>query len=390
MQLSSFAAILDALPYFHSVAEEVREIVLANLVMIGEIPAPTFGEGARIHFLQERFSEGGLQNCSTDEVGNGLAILPGEEGEQNILVVARADTAFSTKVDHTLSVQPDRIVGPAVGDNSLGLAVLASLPILFERLAIRLRSNLILMGAVHSLGRGDLEGIRFFLENSALPIQAGICVEGVQLGHLSYASSGMLRGEISCTVPEDYDRTWFDTTGALLTINEVMNKITAIPLPKRPRTNIVLGSLEGGNSFDTIATHAVLRFEIRSESADMVDDTHRQIEEIVAEVALQSGAEVSLDILARRKPGGLTFGHPLVQSARRIMLSLNVQPRILPSTAELSAFIDHQIPALTCGITNGEHLGEMNETIKITPICTGLAQLIGILLAIDGGYGYEH
>ena len=33
-----------------------------------------------------------------------------------------------------------------------------------------------------------------------------------------------------------------------------------------------------------------------------------------------------------------------------------------------------------------EHLAELKETVMIEPIVTGLAQLVGILLAIDGGF----
>ena len=61
-------------------------------------------------------------------------------------------------------------------------------------------------------------------------------------------------------------------------------------------------------------------------------------------------------------------------------------PRLSPSTSELSAFIDHRVPAVTVGLTSGEALGQPNETVRIAPIYTGLAQLLGIMLAMDGGY----
>lgn len=46
--------------------KEIREILLANLVMMGEIPAPTFGEEARIRFFLDRFTEAGLDSISTE------------------------------------------------------------------------------------------------------------------------------------------------------------------------------------------------------------------------------------------------------------------------------------------------------------------------------------
>ena len=48
------------------------------------------------------------------------------------------------------------------------------------------------MGSARSLGRGDLEGLRFFLDNFKKPITAGVCIEGVKLGRLSYSSIGIV------------------------------------------------------------------------------------------------------------------------------------------------------------------------------------------------------
>ncbi len=385
-----FSEIRSQLEVYRNAAESIREILLANAVMIGEFPAPTFHEDQRVRFIEDRFSECGLQNCSTDEVGNGFGILNGEAGERQILLIAHADTIFSEKTDHTISLLADRMIGPGVGDNSLGLAVLASLPILLERLDIRLKSNVILMAASRSLGRGNLEGLRFFLDNNKLPISSALCVEGVKLGRLSYSSIGMLRGEIEVRVPEMYDWTRFGAAGAIITLNDVINKINRIPLPKRPKTSIVLGSIEGGASFNNIATHSLLRFEIRSESAEVVHDIHEEIRDRITEMSLETAAEVSLDIVARREPGGIDFRHPLVHRSREILKALHIEPRVAPSTSELSELIRHKIPAITLGLTTGAHLNHTNEEVLIEPIFTGIAQLLGMLIAMDEGLCDEH
>jgi di/tripeptidase len=384
---SAFDGMLKALPAWRKASLALKETLLANLVILGEIPSPTFHEAERVRVLQDRFAESGLQDCSTDEHGNCYAILPGTDPEANILVVAHSDTRYSDNVDSTITIDHESATGRAVGDNSLGLAVLPTLATLLETLDIRPRNNLVFMGSSKSLGRGNLEGLRFFLENTEMSIKAGVCVEGVQLGRLSFFSTGMLRGEITCAVP-DWSR--FGTGGAILPINEAINRMVEIPLPSRPRTKIILGSVESGNSYHTIPTDAVLRFEIRSESAAMVQDIGERIDDIVAEVASSTGADVNVDIFARREPGGIEFGHPLARSVRQIMTSLGVQPRIEPSVSELSALIDHRIPAVTIGMTTGEHMHTLRETILVAPVFTGLAQLVGTIVAIDGGHGDEH
>jgi tripeptide aminopeptidase len=389
MQMS-FDSILEALPRYRERMAELSEIMLANLVMIAEIPAPTFSEQRRMEFVIERLNEYQLLNCSTDEVGNGLGILPGEIGERNILLVAHMDTAFPDKMDHMVSIEPGYVSGLGIGDNSLGAAAVVTLPLILKELGIKLDSNLIVMGTSRSLGRGNIAGIRFFLQNTETPISAGICVEGVKLGRLSYSSIGMLRGEIRYQVPEEYDWTRFGAGGAIVNMNEVINHIFEIPLPRRPRTTIVLNSIESGAGFNNTPTRATLQFEARSESGTMVHELGETIGDIAAEVSSHTGAEVTMEIIARREPGGIRFSHPLAVGARRILKHLGVNPRIRPSTSELSAFIDAGIPAATIGLSDGENLNLEGERIQIDPITTGLQQLLGLILAVDKGHCDEN
>lgn len=381
-------ALFRKLPEMEKNLREMQEILLANLVMISEIPSPTFHEEERVEFILSRFNEAGLRESSTDDAGNGIGVIPGTEGESTIMISAHTDTVFAHPEDHTVVVRTDAITGPGVADNSLGCAVLTSLPWILDRLELELRHDLILFAGVKTLGRGDLQGIRFFLDNYLHTIKSALCLEGVQLGRLSYTSLGMLRGEILCKVPEMYDWTRFGDASAIQTMNEIINKINDIRLPRRPRTSVVMGTISGGSSFDTIALEASLGFEVRSESQEVVDEIGRRIEEIGIEVASATGDRVHVDIFARRSPGGIGFSDPLTLCAREVMRELEIEPRLAPSISELSALIDKGIPALTLGLTRGDFLHDPNETIQIDPMYKGITQVLGILLAIDRGY-YE-
>ena len=52
--------IIAGLPAARDKLQEIREILVANTVMISEIPAPTFDEKERIEFIGNRFQEFGL------------------------------------------------------------------------------------------------------------------------------------------------------------------------------------------------------------------------------------------------------------------------------------------------------------------------------------------
>ena len=378
-------SILESIHPHRESLHSVRELLLANAMMIGEIPAPTGHEADRITFLSNRYTEDGLQNISVDEAGNGMAILPGRKGEKNILVCAHADTVFDSSIDHAMSVNADNILGPGIGDNSLGLATIVTLPEILKRLDIRFDDNLVLLGCTRSLGRGDLGGIRFFLENTQLPIRAGVSVEGIQLGRLSYSAIGMLRGEISVHMPYGYDWAKFGATGSVAILTKVVQRIMEIPIPMQPPTQIIFGSINGGTSFGTRPTSASLRFEIRSEKAGMAGELKEKIIDIIEETENTSNADIRFSSVAERQTGGLDYSHPMVKAMRKILETLEVKPRIEPSVGELSQLIEKGIPSVTLGLTRGKNKNELNESIDIRPIFGGIAQLIALLQSIDGG-----
>lgn len=366
-------------------AKGLKEILLANLVMVGEIPAETFKEEKRVRFVLDRFRECGLDKISTDEADNALAVLPGKEGRKSILVCAHLDTLFDDKVDHTVTVNTESVIGAGIADNSLGVAVLCSLPSILERLGIELDADLILMGASRSLGRGSLQGIEFFLDHHPGEIVAGVCVEGVDLGRLSYQSIGMLRGEISCRVPASASRGAQVTLGTIEPLAEVVRLIEEIPIPLRPRTTITLGALNAGNSFHLAASKGSLKFEIRSAQVGMVPQLEKRLEEIVSKVALETGVELAMEVIARRRNGGIDFEHPLISTIRKIMDELGVKPVVRPSVGELSSLISKSIPGVTLGITERSQEETAQESVMIEPMFSGVAQLVGMLQAIDAG-----
>ncbi len=368
----------------HAAVTELREAMIGNLVLLGEIPSPTGGEALRCHEFVHRLIESGVQHCAVDDAGNALGVITGTEGERSILLAAQADSVVEAGHDYSISVFQTSIEGTALSD-SLGISVLASLPMLLEKLNLRFRDNLILLGAARSVGRGNLEGIRYFLKNNRWPLRYGVCLKGSPLGRLSYMSIGMARGEIVCTVPPEYDWTRFGASGAVLTINQIVSKIASIPLPRRPVTSIVLGSIEGGTTYDRIARRVELKFEIRSEEAGMVQNVVEQIADIVAETEAQSGAEIMLDVFARREPGGILISHPVVRVARAAIDAQGVSPRIMPSTSETSALIDAGIPAVTLGLASSSSISDDREALDIESIKKGIMQLVDVLMKLDGG-----
>jgi len=365
----------------------MRERLVANLVMIAQIPAPTGGEAARVRFLLDRFTEAGLSDATADDAGNAVGRVVGTGGGRTILLASHLDTIFPASQSHDVMVEADRVVGPGVGDNALGAAIVSLMPSVLDHLGIELESDLILLGSTRSLGRGNHAGIRFFLDHVPEKVDFGICVEGIQLGRVNFFSIGTARADITCGIRQlsEPSRS-YGSESALVVLNHIINRILGISTPSRPYTRIKMGRMRAGLYYDVEPDHAELGLEIVSHSDEMIDQICGQINDIVAEMSARHAVDAQLDVFFCTRAGGIPFAHPLVKSVLEVMDQLDIEPDQGHSPSELSELIARNVPAVTLGITHGTKSRKAApDNVLIDPILTGVAQLVGVILAIDEG-----
>ncbi len=377
---------LDVLPSFVDQIRKIREIIISNIVLIGQIPAPTFHEIRRAEALVERFSECCTDECVIDDYGNPIGVIRGSAAEkQSIFVVAHLDTFSETQIDQHYEVSDKTISGVGVSDNSAAVGVLASLPEIFKRLDLSFESDIVLVAPNQSLGRGNLKGIRQLLKNWPTPIHGAICLESVALGRLNYHSAGMIRGEIDCSIASEKQFGRHYNPNAILIINEVINAILELRLPQKPRTQIVIGKIAGGFNHGKIAYDATIGFEIRSDADEMVKDLYHEIRDIVEGVNKTFAVEMKLNRISNLNATRLPHNHPLVKCASRVLGRLGVEVVSEPSETALSIFLQKGIPAITLGLTCGDNFHQDGAMIEIEPIYKGIAQIPALLMAMDNG-----
>lgn len=364
----------------------IRELLLANVVMAAEIPAPTGSEGLLTRFLSDRFTEAGLTDIANDQAGNIAAVLPGRDRSRNLLVAAHVDKVWPDSEDHTVSVGVGSMRGRGIADNSLGVAVLATLPLILERLSIALDANLILLGTTRSFGRGDLAGMRFFLENTDQKIDGALCVEGMNLGRLSFSSLGMARGEIVVELEGGSEDPDFANAGVIAVLQKALAGLLEVNRTHHPEVKILIGTVDSVSGYNVPPLLGKICFEIRSREAERVAEVERLVHALVEKLHSPSdGAAVAVEIIARRVPGDLGEEHPLVKAARKTLEILEVEARPEPSISELAALLEAGIPSLTLGVAKGEGRHSPRETIQLDQMPDGLAQIVSVLQFMDSG-----
>ncbi len=377
---------LDKLPAFVDNIKSIKETIIANIVLIGQVPSPTFKEKRRTSVFMERLAEFQVDECSTDGYRNPIGIIRGtSETKPPILVVANLDTIFGTDIDHYYTIKENSIAGVGIMDNSVGIGVLVSLPEIFRKLNLRFESDIVLAGVIQSTGKGNLRGIRHLLKTWPTAIRGAVCIESIECGRLNYYSDGMIRCEIDCNISTTNGFEYKFKPNAILIIHEVINQIMRLRLPQKPRSRVIIGKTSGGSKHGIIANDAKLGFEIQSTSDKMVKSILNDIKDIVEGISHEHEVDLKLKTISNINAARLKFNHPLVKSTVAVMETLDIKPVSEPSESELSIFLSHKIPAVTLGITHGENYHQLNARAEIEPMFKGIAQIIGVIMAIDSG-----
>ena len=84
---------LENLPALVDDIRAIKDIIITNIVLIGQTPAPIFKEKRRGNVFMERMAEFGVDEVTTDGYRNPIGIIRGTSSENPpIFVVAHLDT----------------------------------------------------------------------------------------------------------------------------------------------------------------------------------------------------------------------------------------------------------------------------------------------------------
>jgi tripeptide aminopeptidase len=375
--------------------DDLTTRVLDLALAIQQIPAPTFHEAERAEFVRLHFAGEGLADVGTDSAGNVYARLAGSgrrpetarisskrasspkgEGPDNALVVsAHLDTVFPPGVDLHFEREPERILAPGIGDNSLGVAGLFGLVWALHARGLALPCDLWLVANVCEEGLGDLRGIRAVVDRFGRSPLAYIVLEGMALGQVYHCGLGVRRYRI--TVRTSGGHSWIDygQPSAIHELTALSTRLAALELPRAPRSTLNIGVISGGSSVNTIAAEAMLEMDLRSESAETLEALAGQVEQMV-HAARKPGVTVEIEMIGQRPSGGLPAEHPLVRLAQDCLRSTGIEPHLNTGSTDANLPLSLGFPSVTIGLTTGGRAHTVQEFINLPPLEKGLEQVL--------------
>ena len=363
-------------------AEASAREVAALARQISEIPAPTFAEAERAAFVAAQF--GGMDLAPQgDEAGNVTVRRPGSGGAGAVLLAAHTDTVFPAGTDLTVRESDGRLHGPGIGDNSLSVAALLTLPRLLDRAGLQTRADLLLCANTGEEGLGDLRGIKRAVADHRDELRAVIAVEGLNLGRVTHQAVGSRRLRITVEGPGGHSWGAFGNPSAIHVLGDIIGAIGRLPVPSEPKTTFNVGMIEGGVSVNTIAPRASLILDLRSLDPGALATLVAQVEAIVREAATPP-IRVSSAIIGDRPAGRLDPDAPLMRAATGALRAIGIEPTLDASSTDANVPLSLGIPAVCIGLTRGAHAHRVDEYIELAPIGRGLQQLVLLVTASAG------
>ncbi len=345
---------------------------------IQQIPAPTFHETARAAFVRDQMLAEGLMDVEIDDLGNVFARRPGlDPAAAPVLVTAHLDTVFPAETPLTLARGADRIAGPGIGDNSLGVAGLFGL--VWSLREQTLPADLWLAANVGEEGLGDLCGMRRVVDRLGARARAIIVLEGMALGHIYHSGLGVRRYRISAHTEGGHSWLHFGRPSAIHILLRLGARITELPVPAAPRTSFNIGTIAGGTSINTIARQASFDLDLRSESPAALASLAAQVESLAGEFNAPD-VTIELKVVGDRPVGAIPRSHPLVQLAAQALAEVGISDCAFETgSTDANIPLSRGIPCVCLGLTRGANSHRPDEYIETTDLERGLAAVTRVV-----------
>lgn len=340
---------------------------LTQQAEICEIPAPPFGEAARGEAVRQRFVALGLRQVRIDAEGNVIGERPGSGAGPRVALTAHLDTVFPDSTDVRVTRQGTRLMGPGIGDDCRGLAVILAVARALDRARVSTPGTIVFVATVGEEGPGNLRGVRhLFDQRSAGQLNGFISVDGTGLG-LTSRAVGSHRYRVTFQGPGGHSFGEFGMPNPIHALGRAIAELSEIVVPLSPRTTFSVGMVQGGTSVNSIAMSGAMDIDFRSERQEILDQLDSRLRRIVRDAvaaekarwpASQVGLEAVITDIGRRPASSQSDDAPIVQAALGAARRLGFTPSISASSTDANYPMSLGVPAVTIdggGTGRGAH-----------------------------------
>lgn len=363
--------------------ETHRQEAFDLLLELAQIPAPSNHEEERAIFCKDWLEKQGAEGVYIDEAQN--VVYPVGCTERNDLVVfmAHSDVVFPDTQKLPLRIKDGRVYCPGIGDDTAHVAALliAAKFLAQHQLKPEIYGLLIVINSGEE-GLGNLKGCREIMRVFGDRVREFVTLDANAPKGVNRAV-GSKRFLVEVDTEGGHSFNDFGRVNAIAVLSTLIEKLYRIQVPTIGKTTYNVGLISGGTSVNTIAQHAEMLYEFRSDEREALVMMQQSFDEII-ENSRKSGIHVNVTVVGDRPCGAPvdeTHMKRLVQRAQDAALRRYGHEISFGSgSTDCNIPLSLGIPAICVGCCHFHGAHTREEYVEIDSLHPGLNFLFDLLL----------
>ena len=363
--------------------DEHRQEAYDLLIELAQIPAPSNHEEKRAAFCREWLEKQGAKGVYVDEALN--VVYPvGCEGDRPLVVyMAHSDVVFPDTDALPLRVEDGKIFCPGVGDDTANAVALLTAAKYIAQHDVKVSDwGVLIVINSGEEGLGNLKGCRKIMDVYGSRVREFITLDGGLTGGVNRAV-GSKRYRIGIDTEGGHSYGAFGNRNAIAYLASMIDMLYTMKVPPKGKTTYNVGTIEGGTSVNTIAQHAEMLYEFRSDERESLEIMEKHLNAAV-EVYRAKGVTVTVELVGDRPCSGevdkerhqALMDRAAAASARHA----GGEMKFHAGSTDCNVPLSMGIPAICVGCYTGRGAHTRGEYVEIESLHPGLKIAFELLL----------
>lgn len=288
----------DILTYIETHSQEALEL----LIELAQIPAPSNHEEQRAAFCKDWLEKQGAEGVYIDEALNVIYPVGCTQRGPLSVYMAHSDVVFPDTEPLPLEIRDGRICCPGIGDDTANVAaLLMTAKYIAERKLQPAENGVLLVVNAGEEGLGNLKGVRRIIADFGSRIREFVSFDDHDCCGVNRAV-GSSRYRIAVDTEGGHSFGDFGHRNAIAELAAVIQRLYAVKVPELGKTTYNVGTISGGTSVNTIAQHAEMLYEFRSDAKESLKIMQAQMDAILAEFR-STGLQITVATVGERPCG---------------------------------------------------------------------------------------
>jgi len=372
----------EIIAYIEAHSKEALDL----LMELGKIPAPSNYEEKRAAFCKQWLDKQGAKGVYIDEALN--VVYPVGNVAEGPLVVfmAHTDVVFPDTEELPMHIEDGKLYCPGIGDDTIHVvALLMTAKYIAENNLVPKNVGMLLVANSGEEGLGNLKGCKKIFEKYGDRVTEFVTFDGpfgpnATSGKIATVAVGSKRYKVEIDTEGGHSYSKFGNRNAIAYLASLIDTLYQIKVPTRGKTTFNVGLISGGTSVNTIAQHAEMLYEFRSDNREDLAEMEEHFNAAIAFYATK-GIQVKVTVVGSR-PCGIevdkTRHEALISRAQAAVEKyFGFVPVTGSASTDCNIPLSMGIPSLevSCGRGGGAHT--RGEFIEID------SQIPGMKLAFD-------